>query len=138
MSAQSELSSATCEVKFFTITGDHDAKIVKVYDGDTVHAVFNPFGTGLCKFSVRLNGVDTPELRTSDPQEKIAAVQARDVLSELILNKIVKLNCSGFDKYGRLLATIYCDNQCINNKLIYDGLANKYDGGTKKPFYYQL
>jgi endonuclease YncB( thermonuclease family) len=86
------------------------AKCVRVYDGDTFHlATFLPSDT--CKaepvrFSCRLNGVDTPELRTKDTDEKAAAVVARDLVKELILGKVVDVEVQGWDKYGRLLVAV--------------------------------
>jgi len=48
---------------------------------------------------VRLNGIDTPEMRGSGPKEKEKAIQARDALSDKILDKIVRLENVGLEKY---------------------------------------
>ena len=107
-----------------------DAKIIKVYDGDTVTAIFE-YKNEIYKWSCRLLGIDTPEIKSKDENEKKIAVTVRYVLHDKIINKIVKLHCYDFDKYGRLLVEIYLDDLHINQWLIDEKYANKYDGGTK-------
>ena len=109
------------------------AKVVSVYDGDTVKIVF-PLQEKLYKWNCRLAGVDTPELRTRNKLEKAHGYLVRDKLREKILNKVVTVKCFEFDKYGRLLISIYCDddNVSVNKWLIDNDYAFKYDGGTKK------
>lgn len=106
------------------------AKIVKVHDGDTVHAVFIPFNDP-ANFVIRLEGIDTCEINSKNEDEKKNAINARNILSELILNKIVTLKCGSFDKYGRLLAKIYIDDIDICEEMKKTKFTTKYDGGTK-------
>ena len=88
------------------------------------------------KWSCRLIGVDTPELRTRNLMEKEFGYKVRDYLREKILGKIVKLSCKEFDKYGRLLVEVYDDDTTsVNNWLIDNGYAFAYDGGTKKKWF---
>jgi micrococcal nuclease len=109
------------------------AKVVSVYDGDTVKVVF-PLGNTLYKWNCRLTGVDTPELRTRCKKEKTFGYQVRDYLRDKILNKVVNIKCGDFDKYGRLLVEIICNGEeCTVNKwLIDNNYAFAYDGGTKQ------
>ena len=107
-----------------------DAKIIKVYDGDTVTAIFE-YKNELYKWSCRLLGIDTPEIKSKNENEKNLAIIARDALNNKIANKVVKLHCFDFDKYGRILVEIYLDDLHINQWLIDEKYANKYDGGTK-------
>jgi len=109
------------------------AKVVSVYDGDTVKVVF-PLQEKLYKWNCRIAGIDTPELRTRNKIEKAHGYMVRDKLREKILNKLVTIKCYDFDKYGRLLISIYCDNEklSVNQWLIDNDYAFKYDGGTKK------
>jgi micrococcal nuclease len=112
-------------------------KCIKVYDGDTVTVAFKPFShtERIYKYSIRLSGIDTPEIRTINPQEKIEGIKIRDLLSDRILNKFMYIECGGFDKYGRLLGHLFDeDNDNINEWLIKEGYAYNYDGGTKKVF----
>ena len=108
-----------------------EGRVIKVYDGDTIKVVFPIFNTPY-KWNCRVNGVDTPELRTRDESEKKNGYYVRDRLREKILNKMVKVKCGEFDKYGRLLADIYIDKLHVNKWLIDRKYAFAYDGGTKK------
>jgi micrococcal nuclease len=109
-----------------------EAKVVSVYDGDTIKVVF-PLAGELYKWNCRLEHVDTPELRTKNENEKKYGYIVRDKLREKILNKVVKIKCNDFDKYGRLLVEILQDDDVTVNKwLIDNNYAFKYDGGTKE------
>lgn len=108
-----------------------EAKIISVYDGDTVKAIF-PLNGVLYKWNCRLTGIDTPEIRTSDRLQKKFGYEVRDLLRDKILNKVVTLKCQDLDKYGRLLTEIWIGEQNINQWLIDSGYAFAYDGGTKQ------
>lgn len=116
----------------FPITG---GRVIKVYDGDTITIASKlPFSDSpLYRLSVRLNGVDTPEIKGKTEDEKLAAKYSRDALSNLILNKFVSLKNIKTEKYGRILADVYCGDLCVNEWLIKEKYAVKYDGGTKNP-----
>ena len=115
----------------FPITG---GQVIKVYDGDTITiATKLPFNDSpLYRLSVRFNGIDTPEIKGKSEDEKNAAKSARDALSGLILNKFVVLKNIQSEKYGRILAEVYMDELCLNEWMIQQRYAVKYDGGTKK------
>lgn len=116
----------------FTFEGESfEAKVMSVYDGDTVKVAF-PFGGKMFKWNCRLSGVDTPELRTKNKKEKEFGYKVRDHLREKILGKIITLKCGEFDKYGRLLGEIFIDDESVNKWLIKNEYAFEYDGGTKK------
>ena len=128
------LEDQTTDISYFSLDGyETTAKIVKVYDGDTVHAVFKMFDK-YYKWNCRILHVDTPELRTKDLEEKKRGYECKEKLCALILDKIVLLNCSKFDKYGRLLVEITVPETGvkIHEYLISEGLANKYEGKTKE------
>jgi endonuclease YncB( thermonuclease family) len=130
------LSKSTDEIPIFTFNGEtYNAKIVSVYDGDTVKAVFE-FNNKLYKFSIRMNGYDSPELRTKNLHEKANAQKAKHQLQHKILNKIVTLKCGKFDKYGRILGDIYYNNKHINSWMIENGYGYPYDGGKKRKYPY--
>ena len=116
--------------KDFTV----DAKVVKVYDGDTCTCVFDTFNMGLYRHQIRLNGIDTAEIKSKDADVKALALRTRDFVADLILNKIVQLTCEGSDKYGRILGIIRIDGVCVNDLLIEKKMALPYDGGTKTAF----
>ena len=112
-----------------------EGKVIKVYDGDTI-TIANRLPLKNCddifRFSVRLNGIDTPEMRGNNDDEKQAAKNAKEALSKLILNKHVILKNVGSEKYGRVLADVYLEDLNINKWMIEKRFALKYDGGTKQ------
>ena len=124
------LSYEECKIFMPIMT---EAKCVKVYDGDTFHlGVVLPPPYGATRFAIRLLGVDTPELRTRDSAEKALGREARDIVKKLILNKIVTVNVSQYDKYGRILARITTpDGVDLSQHLIEEKVAVYYDGGKK-------
>jgi endonuclease YncB( thermonuclease family) len=127
-----ELENQTEDVPMFSLNGYvTDAKVVRVYDGDTIHVVFHYFGK-FYKWIGRIAHVDTPELRTKNLDEKKKGYEVRDKLRELILGKVVKLTCQEFDKYGRLLLDIQIGDIKVDEWLISNGYAKKYEGGTKE------
>jgi len=107
--------------------------VIKVYDGDTITIASKlPYSESpLYRFSVRLNGIDCPEIKGKDDSEKECAQIAKKVMSELILNKIVILKNVSTEKYGRILADVYIGDLHLNKHMIEKRLAVTYDGGTK-------
>ena len=74
-------------------------------------------------------GIDTPEIRTKDKDEKVRGYEARDRLRELILGKTVRIRSFGKGKYGRWLVDIWIedmDTRSVNQLLILEGHANHY------------
>lgn len=111
-------------------------KVIKVYDGDSITIVAKPYDNyPVYRFSVRLNGIDTPELRTKYENEKKLAIIARDALSEKILGKMVRLENVDSEKYGRLLADVHLDSllnsENICKWMITNNFAVEYGGKTK-------
>jgi endonuclease YncB( thermonuclease family) len=108
-------------------------RVIKVYDGDTITIASKlPFNDSpLYRLSVRLNGIDTPEIKGKTEDEKIAAKSARDALSALILNKYITLKNIQSEKYGRILADVYLDDLWLNEWMIKERYALIYEGGTK-------
>lgn len=109
-------------------------KVVKVYDGDsiTIAAKFPNTDGPIYRFSVRLDGIDTPEIRGKTQAEKELAKNVRDVLHEMIYGKIVELRNVSNEKYGRILADVYLGDLHINQWLVSENLAVSYDGGKKQ------
>jgi micrococcal nuclease len=128
-----ELVNSDNTVPLFSLNNnEYIAKVVDVYDGDSCKVVFR-FHNNLTRWIIRIAHIDTPELRSKDEDEKKLAYLVRDFLRELILNKIVKIKCLDFDKYGRLLAEIYSnDNRLISDILLEKKYAKPYEGGTKE------
>ena len=102
--------------------------ITSVYDGDTLTADVD-LGFKMCakKIKLRLLGVDTPEIRTKDSEEKELAIIARDRVRDICLNKQVVIKTSKKGKYGRWLSSIQIDGKDLAGILISEGLAEKYE-----------
>lgn len=106
--------------------------VIKVYDGDTITIVYeNESDKKVYKGSLRLRGIDAPEIRTKNKNEKEIAQIAKNRLNTLVFNKYIRLEKIDYDKYGRILADIYVKNKNISDLLISERLGVKYDGGTK-------
>jgi micrococcal nuclease len=117
-------------------------KIKKVLDGDTIDVVID-LGFDLAKTErVRIAGVDTPEKRTRNLEEKALGLDATNWLKEK-LNQTIKGDDElvvrtelkgGVGKYGRLLGWLYVGDSDIslNEQMIEEGYAWAYDGGTKQ------
>jgi len=119
-------------------------KVVKVYDGDTITVATPLDGTRapIYHFSVRLRGIDSPEIRGSSPEEKVAAQKARDALAAKVLNQMVFLQNIDMEKYGRVLADVYlekpgsgsglsAEKQSISEWMLENYYAVAYSGGKK-------
>tara|TARA_R100001509_G_scaffold160995_1_gene129531 strand:- start:411 stop:815 length:405 start_codon:yes stop_codon:yes gene_type:complete len=123
-------------------------EIVKVVDGDTIDVIID-LGFDLYKKErVRIAGVDTPEKRTRDLEEKELGIDATNWLTEQLDSAIdgeddlvIRTEIDGgFGKYGRLLGWLYIgeDTESINERMIREGYAWEYDGGTKNKDFQQL
>ena len=110
--------------------------VIKVYDGDTITiAAKLPYAVSpIYRFSVRLNGIDCPEMKTTNAFEKDCAVVAKNFVAELAMNRVVTLKNVQTEKYGRILADVYVGELHINKLLVEKRLAIGYDGGTKPTF----
>jgi len=109
-------------------------KVVKVYDGDTITIAAklpDTKNSELYRFQVRLNGIDSPEIKGGSEHEKELAKNSRDELSKLIMGKIVELKNVSTEKYGRILADVYYGDLNVCEWMLKNGYAVKYDGGTK-------
>ncbi len=117
-------------------------KVKKVLDGDTIDVVID-LGFDLAKTErVRIAGVDTPEKRTRDLEEKALGIDATNWLKGK-LEEVIKGDTDlvirtelvgGVGKYGRLLGWLYSgdDSVSLNEQMIEQGYAWEYDGGTKR------
>ena len=117
-------------------------------DGDTIDVIID-LGFDLYKKErVRVAGVDTPEKRTRNLEEKELGIDATNWLTEQLDSAIdgeddlvIRTEIDGgFGKYGRLLGWLYIgeDTESINERMIREGYAWQYDGGTKNKDFQQL
>ena len=113
-----------------------NGKVIKVYDGHSFSIASRlPYqDSPIYRFSIRLNGIISPEITSKYETEKKIALIAKDALYELIYDKVVELIISGIDKYGRILAEVYVNNQHINYLMLLNGHSVHYG---KQPNYSQ-
>lgn len=126
------------------------ARVVQIHDGDTLTAIIPVFGS-YYKFSIRLNGIDTCEIKSKNEKTQKLSVDARNRLINLITDRhasnigdvkkylldnvvLVFVKCNDFDKYGRVLATVSKspgDVLSFSEILVNEKLAYVYTGKTK-------
>lgn len=110
------------------------SRITSVYDGDTIRVDIDHWPAIFGKdMSIRLAGIDTPEIRGADcAEEKSLSYVARDRLSALLESADhVELRNLGRDPFFRILAEVWADNTPVAETLIAEGLAHEYHGGDK-------
>ena len=122
--------------------------IDRVVDGDTIDVSIDLGFDLIKKERVRVAGIDTPEKRTRDLEEKALGIDATNYLKkkleetiegeeELTIRTELK---GGMGKYGRLLGWLYIgeDTLSVNETMITEGYAWAYDGGTKQKNFEEL
>ena len=123
-------------------------EINRVVDGDTIDVTIDLGFDLFKKERVRVAGVDTPEKRTRDLEEKELGIEATNWLKEkldgaisgdddlIIRTELV----GGMGKYGRLLGWLYIGDaeSSLNEQMIEEGYAWAYDGGTKQKNFEEL
>lgn len=141
------------DVPLFSFDGLNTiGKVVHAIDGDTIHIILL-YNENVIKLDCRLFSIDTPEMTKNPDIAKRArnrllqlctdcSVDLNDMCDKKTINKIIennkkiiKVECLGEDKYGRELVNIYSnneENESINNILVAEGYAHKYDGGKKE------
>jgi len=112
-------------------------QILRVVDGDTIDASIDlGFDIALEK-RIRLAGVDTPESRTSDANEKKYGLESKEWLKHKVENAkniLIKTELpDSTEKYGRIIGHLFINDQetSLNNQMITEGYAWTYKGDTK-------
>ena len=121
---------------------NYNATCTRVVDGDTVDALID-LGFGVhVKKRIRLAGINAPESRTRDKQEKILGLAAKDRLIAMMegADNKFELESQELGKYGRVLGKLHIDKldgkdlitkTCVNDCLVKEGYATEYDGGKR-------
>ena len=111
----------------------YKAKVVRVVDGDTIDALIDLGFDIHKKIRIRMVGMNAPESRTRDVEEKKRGLAAKARLKEILKegkNKFI-LESQGVGKYGRCLAVIKIGDINVNQQLIEEGHATAYFGGKR-------
>ena len=118
----------------------YKAKVEKIVDGDTFKVDIDlGFGVWIKDKSVRLYGVNTPESRTTNLEEKKMGLAAKEFTDQWIkkANDKVKIETilDKNEKYGRILARVWNEaGECLNTEIVKAGLAREYFGVGDKTF----
>jgi len=113
-------------------------KVLKIVDGDTIDVDIDLGFSVSFTQRVRLAGIDTPESRTTDLKEKALGLEVKEYLKHLLENAedivIQTEKPDSSEKYGRILGWLFINDEdtSLNEKMINEGYAWEYDGGTKK------
>ena len=114
----------------------YKAKLDRVVDGDTIDANIDLGFDVSVKKRIRLAGINAPESRTRDLEEKKLGLAAKQRLIELLDSGDFILESKELGKYGRVLGEIFTTNKDgkesnINKTLIAEGYAVEYNGGKR-------
>jgi len=124
---------------------EYNANVERVVDGDTIDVIIDLGFKTWKKVRVRMEGINTPESRTRDLEEKERGLAAKDRLQEILEyndNQCI-LKVSGLGKFGRALATVHVQSLSplttessmtlinVNQQLIEEGHAVEYHGGKR-------
>ena len=110
----------------------YKVRLGKVIDGDTFKVYLACSYKLFCKsVSVRVRGIDTPELKSKDETKRAKAQEAKRFTQEFLTgHKIVLKRCTR-GKYFRLLCEVYADNKSLADALLAANLAISYNGGSR-------
>ena len=114
------LLTSICLIFFLTTYLDLNSNKVKVIDGDTIY---------LNKEKIRFSGIDTPEIKqicNRDDEVIECGIQAKKLLINKISNNKVKCVKEGVDRYKRILAECFVNNQSLSKYLVREGYAFAY------------
>ena len=115
---------------------EYTATVIDVYDGDTMTVDIDLGFKIHHEVKLRLNGINTPEIRTKDKREKELGLTVKQYVKGLILNKKVRILTEKPGKYGRYLADMYLeDGTYLNDLLIEKGYAREYFGEAREPWF---
>ena len=116
-------------------------EVIRVIDGDTIDAKIDLGFDVSIKKRIRFMGINTPESRTRDLEEKARGLAAKDRVKQLLEgSNTIQLKSHGVGKYGRCLGEIHLDmidgKECLtlkslNELLITEGHAVEYHGGKR-------
>jgi micrococcal nuclease len=113
---------------------EYNCEVKRIVDGDTVDVVID-LGFDIHYSSrVRLYGIDTPESRTRNKDEKVRGLMSKEYLTDALSKGqvVIKTHKDKKGKFGRVLGEMYVADKNINLMMVDDHLAVKYKGQNKK------
>jgi micrococcal nuclease len=120
---------------------EYKLKVTRIIDGDTVDGLIDLGFSTFVKKRIRLHGINAPETRTRDAEEKKKGLECKKRLTDIIEDQIfeITLKSHGVGKFGRCLGelTYMIEDEegeyevNINKLLVNEGLAKEYFGGKR-------
>lgn len=121
----SAAASAGCYA--WPVRAGHDGRTA--YDADTIRIVMPGLPPELAAVSVRIRGIDAPEIKGKCARERTAALAARDYVEDLVRSGRTFEFCDPeWEKYGRVLVSLRIDGRDVASALLKKGLARPYGG----------
>jgi len=109
----------------------YDSYVEAVLDGDTCDCLIDLGFKTHRRERIRFYGIDTPESRTKDLEEKAKGLEVKQYVTQRIEGKRIIIETTKQGKFGRYLGKIYIDGVCLNDELIEKGMAKPYFGGKR-------
>jgi micrococcal nuclease len=113
---------------------EYKCEVDRVVDGDTVDVIIDCGFSIFHKARVRMYGIDTPESRTRDKDEKARGLMSKNFLVDMLgkSDVMIKTKKDKKGKFGRILGELHVDDTNINQSLIDNFLAVEYYGQSKE------
>lgn len=121
--------SHSFSIQSSSVLTSYKCSVEKVIDGDTIDVVVD-LGLGILKKErIRLNNINTPELRSSNENERVMGNKAKDFVNEELKNAkdIILITRGARGKYGRLIADLSYDGKILSKEIIKMKLGEKYE-----------
>jgi endonuclease YncB( thermonuclease family) len=114
---------------------NYGVKIDRIVDGDTIDVMIDlGFNTHI-KRRIRMYGINAPESRTRDLEEKARGLASKERLTEIVDNDDIIMKSHGKGKYGRVLGELFIKKEneyiSVNETLVKEGFAKEYFGGKR-------
>lgn len=114
---------------------EYKCKILRIVDGDTVDVDIDlGFGVWLHKERVRMKGIDTPESRTSDKEEKVYGMLSKNFVKDTLpigSMQILRTHKDKTGKFGRILGDFLIEDKSLGDIMVDKSLAVRYNGENK-------
>jgi micrococcal nuclease len=114
----------------------YKATVQRIVDGDTVDLEVSLGMDTYRRIRCRLGGINAPESRTRDLEEKARGLAAKKRLDEILEGQTIILQSESYGKYGRVIGTLWIQEsqhafKNVNQTLVNEGHASPYDGGKR-------
>jgi micrococcal nuclease len=135
LSAQPPSAFAAGRHDRYYVEGPVEAELISIIDGDTLLVAAKPWPQQTISVSVRIRGVDAPEMKSKCPELRARALAAKEALASMLVatgGKLTLSSISGDKYFGRVVADVIVDDgRDAAAELLAAGMVRPYDGGKK-------